>query len=174
MLSEQFKDFTQSLIATATLVSNFLFWSETDYFAGPAAAKPLLHTWSLAIEEQYYILFPVILMILWKFGQHATAILLSVMAIVSFSCSAWLTYNYPTAAFYLLPARAWELLIGSLCAIHLGRVKHVLPSAMLQALSAFGLALIAIPIFLYSQNWPFPGYWAALPATGTAFLVCFL
>jgi len=173
MLPGQFKDFIQSLIATATFSSNVLFWSETDYFAGPAAAKPLLHTWSLAIEEQFYILFPVLLMILWKFARRAPAILLSILAIVSFATSVWMTYNFPSAAFYLLPFRAWELLIGALCAIHLARETPALSLALRQTLGASGLALIVAAIFLYDPNWPFPGYWAALPAVGTALLILF-
>ncbi len=106
------KDFGQSLVAVSTFSSNILFWLEDGYFDPVSELKPLLHTWSLAIEEQYYILFPIFLILTWRFGIKWILILLSLIFLVSLSITQWGSDNAPSAAFYLLPTRGWELLLG--------------------------------------------------------------
>ena len=113
------KDFGESLVAVSTFSSNFLFWKESDYFATAAELKPLLHTWSLAVEEQYYILFPIFLMLTWHLGLMKIVLLLMLIFGLSLSFAHWGTLNYPNAAFYLLPTRGWELLCGVFAAIYL-------------------------------------------------------
>ena len=119
----EMKDFSQSLVAVATFSSNILFWRESGYFSAPSELKPLLHTWSLAVEEQFYILFPLFLMAAWRFGKRAIVWALVVVSVISMTLAQWGAYNHPSAAFYLLPARAWELLIGSLAAFYLQKGK---------------------------------------------------
>jgi peptidoglycan/LPS O-acetylase OafA/YrhL len=119
------KDFGQSLVAVSTFSSNILFWRESGYFDTAAELKPLLHTWSLAVEEQYYILFPIFLMFTWRLGLKWILILLSMVFLVSLGIAQWGAYNSPSAAFFLLPARGWELLVGVFVAFYLKYNTHL-------------------------------------------------
>ena len=116
MLPSQMKDFSQSLVAVSLFASNILFWRESDYFAAAAEEKPLLHTWSLAVEEQYYLLFPVFLILAWRFGKNRVFWMMVVMAAISLLLSEWGWRNRSQANFYLAPTRAWELFAGSIAA----------------------------------------------------------
>lgn len=121
LLPSDMKGFSHSLIAVAVFASNILFWSESGYFDTATELKPLLHTWSLAVEEQYYVLFPLFLMLLWKLGKRCILVILGVVFAGSFAVAEWKSYAEPAAAFYLLPARAWELLIGAFAAFYLSK-----------------------------------------------------
>ena len=112
----EFKDFLQSLVAVSLFSSNFLFWVESGYFAVESEEKPLLHTWSLAVEEQYYLFFPLLLLALWRFGKAPNFYIIITLTAGSLALSEWGWRNAPTANFYLLPGRVWELLAGSICA----------------------------------------------------------
>ena len=112
--------------------SNILFWIEDGYFAEAAELKPLLHTWSLAVEEQYYVLFPLFLMLLPSFGRQKLFRVVALIACASLLSSEWGWRNAPSANFYLAPMRAWELLAGSICAfLTVGRPCSVAPRTAL-------------------------------------------
>ncbi|HEY3694523.1 acyltransferase family protein [Phenylobacterium sp.] len=170
-LPEDFRNFGKSLLATALFGSNVQFWREADYFDAPALTKPLLHTWSLAVEEQFYILIPPALMLLsrWR-SQWLVLGVLGVSVAASLAVSVWAVDHAPRAAFYLLPARAWELLIGSLLAYGaFPKIKH---QAAVELLGAAGLLAILASAALYTEATPFPGL-AALPPTVGALLVLY-
>ena len=167
------KDFSQSLIAVSAFASNLLFWTESGYFEQTAELKPLLHTWSLAVEEQYYIIFPLLLMMLWSLGRLSIIVLLGMLFVASFAAAEWAAYNNPAAAFYLLPMRAWELLIGAFAAFYLQRNDVPLPPLAKETGSSLGLALILIAVFAYDEATPFPGLYALLPTVGTALIILF-
>lgn len=169
MLPAQLKDFSQSLIATSTFVSNILFWQEDNYFAPAAEQKPLLHTWSLSVEEQYYVFFPVFLFLMWRFGQQRTFWVIFFLAVCSLILSEWSLRHAPVANFYLAPMRAWELLVGSIASFVLHKRK-VPPNKFL---SVFGLLCIIIPVFYYTQTTPFPGFYALIPVAGTLMVIIF-
>ena len=101
MLPSQMKDFSESLIAVSLFGSNILFWLESGYFEALADEKPLLHTWSLAVEEQYYLLFPIFLFLSWKFGKNRVFWIIVVLAAISLMLSEWGLQNKPVANFYL-------------------------------------------------------------------------
>jgi peptidoglycan/LPS O-acetylase OafA/YrhL len=169
MLPTEFKDFSQSIAAVSLFSSNFLFWMESGYFAAAAEQKPLLHTWSLAVEEQYYILFPLLLIALWRRSALTTTLLLGVIFVLSLAGSEWLYRVDPEANFYLLPTRAWELLMGSLCAIltlNRGPQRN-------NALALIGLILILGSVFVYDKTTPFPSLWAVPPVLGTGLVLVF-
>jgi peptidoglycan/LPS O-acetylase OafA/YrhL len=169
MLPSQLKDFGKSLIAVVFFGSNILFWRESDYFSAAAELKPLLHTWSLAVEEQYYLIFPIFLLLAWRFGRNK--VFWSVVAVAAFSLlsSEWGYRNHPTANFYLAPTRAWELLTGSMCAfLTLGHKQR-----SSDFLSALGLALIVLAILYYDESMPFPSVYALAPVLGTALIILF-
>lgn len=169
MLPSQMKDFSQSLVAVSLFASNILFWRETGYFAASSEVNPLLHTWSLAVEEQYYLLFPVFLYLAWRLGKSRAFWMIVVFAAVSFFLSEWGWRNSPSANFYLAPTRAWELFAGSIAAFVVQR-RGVQAN---NALSLLGLAAIFISIFAYDKSTPFPSVYALVPVVGVVFLVLF-
>jgi peptidoglycan/LPS O-acetylase OafA/YrhL len=121
LLPDDMQRFSQSLVAVSTFVSNLLFWQESGYFDTAAELKPLLHTWSLAVEEQYYVLFPLFLVLVWPFGKRWILVLLALGAVLSLSLAEWGSFRRPAATFYLLPTRGWELLLGALIAFYLSK-----------------------------------------------------
>jgi peptidoglycan/LPS O-acetylase OafA/YrhL len=174
LLPRDMKDFSQSLIAVSAFASNFLFWSESGYFDTAAELKPLLHTWSLAVEEQFYILFPPLLMLCWRFGQRwMLAILLAIFAI-SLAGAEWGSFGKPAASFSLLPARAWELLIGAFAALYSSRVgRPEVGRITAEAAGSSGFALIVWSVFTYSNMTPYPGIYGLAPTVGTALIILF-
>jgi len=165
------KDFGQSLVAVSTFSSNILFWLESGYFDTAAELKPLLHTWSLAVEEQYYILFPVFLMLTWRLGIKTILILLSIIFFISLGVAQWGAYNTPSAAFFLLPTRGWELLVGVFAAFYLNYNTHLKSHILNQALSLLGFGMIVYSIIALDEATPFPSYYALTPTIGTGLLI---
>jgi peptidoglycan/LPS O-acetylase OafA/YrhL len=170
-LPEDFQRLGKSAMAQALMAANFYFWKDGNYFDPGAETKPLLHTWSLAVEEQFYLLFPLLLTFLirsknrswqrWIMGITLVSLLISVIGSYS-------THNQ-RAAFYLLPTRAWELLTGALLAMHRGRLT---PSKIVGEASGWlGLALICGSIFFYDESTRFPGLAAVPPCLGTALII---
>ncbi|PCJ73546.1 MAG: acyltransferase [Rhodobacteraceae bacterium] len=169
MLPSQFKDFSVSLVAVAIFISNLLFLSETGYFAASAEEKPLLHTWSLAVEEQYYMLFPIFLILLWRFGRSPVFYIIVILSVLSLTLSEWGWRNKPEVNFYFTFSRFWELLAGSICAFLLYGKQYKSNNI----LSTFGLALIVFAIFFYDETTPFPSVYALAPVTGTALIIMY-
>ena len=170
------KDFGQSLVAVSTFSSNILFWWESGYFDTAAELKPLLHTWSLAVEEQYYILFPVFLMLTWRLGIKTILILLSIVFLISLGVAVWGTQYaaHPkiiSGAFFLLPTRGWELLIGVFAAFYLKYNTHLKSHTVNQMLSLLGFGMIAYSIIAFDKTTPFPSLYALIPTIGTGLLI---
>lgn len=170
MAPREFNDYGQSLFATNLSVSNFLFWREANYFGADAELKPLLHTWSLAVEEQFYLLVPLLLMA-WR-GRSSLIWTVGAIVVASFALTHMLASRAPTANFYLLPTRFWELGVGTLLALA-GSNRQWLQGLGAQALSLAGLILIVASILLLDGNRPFPGWWALPPVAGTALVLVF-
>ena len=169
MLPSQMKDFSQSLVAVSLFASNILFWLESGYFEADAEEKPLLHTWSLAVEEQYYVFFPIFLIFAWRFGKNRVFWVIVVMAAISLALSEWGWRNRATANFYLAPMRAWELLAGSISAFIVQRIGVQKNNA----LASLGLAAIIFSIFAYDESTPFPSVYALVPVLGVVLLVLY-
>lgn len=167
MFPSQFRDFGQSLSAVGAFVSNFLFWHESGYFSGPSDTKPLLHTWSLAVEEQFYVVFPLFLAVIWRMGRRQAATVIVVAALVSLLLSEVAVRIAPDANFYLAPFRAWELMAGSLCAFYTGR-WGVRSSGVL---SLFGMALVVVSMLLFTESTPSPSLLTVIPVAGSALLL---
>ncbi len=161
----------RSIVGLDLIVSNVQFWRETGYFEAAAEQKPLLHTWSLAVEEQFYLFVPIFLLLLSRIKQPRRMFApMALAAALSFGLSVYGTAHHPSATFYLLPTRAWELLVGVLLAM-----RPALGDGMSPRLkgpgAALGLASILIPCFLYDETTPFPGLAALPPVLGAALLI---
>jgi peptidoglycan/LPS O-acetylase OafA/YrhL len=169
MLPSQMEDFGKSVIAVVFFASNILFWQDIDYFALAAEDNPLLHTWSLAVEEQFYIFFPILLLWLWRFGRNPAFYTVLGICIASLLLAELGARTAPGATFYLLPTRAWELGAGSLCAFVLNR-RGPLSNGYL---AAAGLLAVLLAATLYDKTTPFPSLYALLPVVGTALIILY-
>src|SRR5690554_2000 len=172
---DELRSFAKSVIGVSTFTSNFHFYGESGYFDTDAELKPLLHTWSLAVEEQYYILFPPLLMLLFRRARFLVVPAIVLLALGSLVLSEVGARSNSSAAFFLLPARAWELLAGSLCALYLRRTANPLQSYphVQTLLAAVGLALIVASMVMIDDGTSFPGLSALPVVAGTALLICF-
>lgn len=169
LLPSQLEDFSASLAAVVVFLSNFFFLSQVGYFSPDAELQPLLHTWSLAVEEQYYLLFPPLLALLWRRGPRWTYATLGVLALASFLLALWGASENPGRNFYFTGSRAWELLAGALAALMFqsGKVRGNDPLALL------GLAAVIGAIFLWGHDTPAPGIWMLIPVIGTVLILLF-
>lgn len=166
---EQLDNLAQSALATSVFSSNLYFFAGTGYFDGPSESKPLLHTWSLAVEEQYYILFPLLLMLISRrFGKRYT-VPVACIAMLSFAACVLYTKVDATATFFLIPFRAWELFIGSLLALNV--VPTVSSRPARNSLAAAGIVMVLTSVFAFTPATSFPGLAAALPTLGTAAVI---
>ncbi|MEP7383511.1 MAG: acyltransferase family protein, partial [Gemmatimonadota bacterium] len=167
----QLRAMAKSLAAAVFSASNFVFWSQSGYFDTDAALKPLLHTWSLSVEEQFYLLWPTLMLLLWKRGGARLLItVLALAVIVSTGAAEFVLSRDRDAAFYLAPFRVAELAIGALCVWWIERI----PSGWWKGdLTAFvGLAAIGYAIISFTDHTRFPGINALLPCLGTAAVIC--
>lgn len=171
MLPKHFLDFGESMIAVSIFVSNIFFWREAGYFANASELKPLIHTWSLAVEEQFYIIFPIFLMIFWRVGIKLISLILVFIFFISLGVAEWATLRYPSANFYLLPTRGWELLIGVTISIYLKYNSHLKSYLANQLLSMLGFLMIVYSIIYFQKSTPFPSLYALVPTFGTGLLI---
>ena len=169
MTPVQTKDFSESLAAVSLFISNILFLEQSGYFAANATEIPLLHTWSLAVEEQFYIFFPLLLVFLWKFGKRVLIGSLILISIASLGLSEWAWRYEPDANFYLILTRAWELLSGALAAIIIYKNKFEENNF----LSILGLGFVIFSILFFDQNTPFPSVYALIPILGVVLIILF-
>lgn len=159
----------KSAMAATLFMSNMLFWSEAGYFDAPSIIKPMLHTWSLAVEEQFYIVFPLLVLAIMRFAKTRLKTILTALTLVSFLGSVYYVGHDSTAAFYFTHLRAWELMLGSLLAVGVWPLCR--NSTFRNILSLVGMAMILSSVFLYSSNTPFPGAGALLPTAGAAMVI---
>jgi len=169
LLPDDYAELSRSTVAQQLMLSNIFFWRNTGYFAGAAEMKPLLHTWSLAVEEQFYIGYPFLLIFLCRYERKVIFICLLILTFGSFVASACGLHNNPSATFFLLPTRAWELLLGGLVFLAQGSLQPQDWKAGL--ISILGLAGIVFAAYFFTANTPFPGRNALAPCLGTACLI---
>ena len=164
--------FCKSLLSIPLFSSNFVFWRNAGYFGANAETQPLLHTWSLAVEEQFYLIFPLFLVFILNKFRRYTIWILSACALISLGISEYFisTGGKADAAFYLFPTRAWELLVGAILALlKLDFTK--LKGTFRNILGILGLILILTPVFTFSSSTPTPGVATLLPVLGTSILI---
>jgi peptidoglycan/LPS O-acetylase OafA/YrhL len=175
LLPSDFADLGRAVAAQAAFVANVFYWKDSGYFDGASSSKPLLHTWTLAVEEQFYLVIPLLLWALYRSkalrGRKSVVGILALGFVLSLAASLYGVVRSPTATFYLLPTRAWELLLGSLLAFFPVPPAKLSRRGRREALSVLGLVLILVPVFLYSSATPFPGLAALSPCLGAALVI---
>jgi peptidoglycan/LPS O-acetylase OafA/YrhL len=161
--------FSKSVTAAILFYANIYFFESSSYFSPSADAVPLLHLWSLGIEEQFYFLFPLLAMLLVRYSQRLLLVVFAAMSVTSAIASQFMVNVDPTAAFYLLPYRGFELLIG--CLIALPNVKLPRTSIIAEAGSIVGAICLMLAIFMLGPQTKFPGFAALLPCVGAALII---
>jgi peptidoglycan/LPS O-acetylase OafA/YrhL len=150
-------------------VSNVVLWTQSDYFDAASSTKPLLHTWSLGIEEQFYFIFPLLILVVWMFWRKNIRWVISGIAAASLLFAIWTVRQSPSSAFYLIPFRAWELLLGTIISQnYIPKPKSVVARNLA---SGAGLLMILIPALMYTGDTLFPGLSAIPPCLGAALII---
>ena len=175
MLPDELKNYGQSVLATALFSNNILLAITSNYWTLASEFKPLLHTWSLGVEEQYYVLFPLLMILGWKYFRKHIALVLGVAALVSFAAANWGLFQKPEFTFYLLPTRAWEILLGALVAIYMIQRKSANTKSLAsELLGAVGLCLIVASVILVGRDQTSQGILFLLaPTLGSALIILF-
>lgn len=168
LLSDEYRQIGKHVAGGAGFISNILLWGEAGYFDSSAEAKPLLHLWSLAVEEQFYIFWPLILAAIWKKRWNFAVII--GLAVISFAINLFYLKTNATAAFYSPLSRFWELMIGSLLAYVL-LYKPQLLEKHRNVQSFAGFFLLAAGLLLINHERQFPGWWALLPTLGASLVI---
>lgn len=193
LLPDEFKQLGKHMAAGAGFIQNFILWQEVGYFDTAAELKPLLHLWSLAIEEQFYLIFPILIFAVWRIGLNVLAVVL-LLGLISFALNIAGANANPTETFFMPHTRVWELLAGSVLAylqffkkakfsgwmqrwlFHPVVFRHPPESArcgevLNNILSVMGLLLLVVAVFFINKSMPFPGWWALLPVSGAFLLI---
>ena len=165
----KFVEISESALATIFFSSNIYFWRSIDYFATAADYLPLLHTWSLAVEEQFYIVFPLFLILMARRSRQSLVACLAVVLFVSLGLSVNWAENRPSAGFYLAQARAWELLLGVFLALN--TIRSWSNQWLREIGAAAGIILILISVVIFDSATPFPGFAALVPCLGTVLVI---
>lgn len=178
LMPNDLSEFMGSVIAVLGFSANMYFWRHSDYFDAATELKPLLHTWSLGVEEQFYVCFPIFLLLAWRMKRTGIAVCLVMGSLLSLSLAQYGASLRPVATFFLLPTRGWELAIGSLLAFYLGdtvqdQEKERVPPALSQLLSLAGLGLILYSILVFQKETPFPSLYTLVPTAGAGLLILF-
>lgn len=162
--------FAKSLMSTILFVSNVYFWQSISYFTADVEVKPLLHMWSLSVEEQFYFIWPLLLLLfIRKLSGRGLYVMLGVLALASLAAAIALGDSDPDAAFYLLPTRVYEFIIG---AAVVWLIAHQPKKRFLSdLLFLLGLGLIGYSLFFFTEQTPFPSYNALIPAVGAALVI---
>ena len=174
MMPEEFKNFGQSLVATSLFSNNILLAITSGYWDLASEFNPLLHTWSLGVEEQYYVIFPFFLIFSWRHFRRNIVILIMGIAIISLLLANWGLVSNPVVTFYILPTRAWEILLGALAAFSLSK-SQINPNKKIrnQCLSFLGFSLIFFSILFFNQNYPSPGFYILIPTLGALLIIIY-
>ena len=169
LFGDEYQQLGKHVAAGAAFISNFVLWGESSYFDNAAETKPLLHLWSLGIEEQFYIVWPVLVWALWRLRANFLMVLIAVI-VLSFVLNLHLVADDATAAFYSPLSRAWELMAGSMLA-YCNRYRPVSRQVSTGGLSVLGFGLLLSGFVLIDRSAAFPGYWALLPVLGAVMMI---
>lgn len=170
LLPDEYAQLGKHIVGAAAYVENFVLKREAGYFDVKSYLKPLMHIWSLGIEEQFYLTYPLFLWLVWRVRRNILAILVS-LAVVSFWLNVWQVHRDVVAAFFFPQTRGWELMAGGAIACWQLSGQKVRSSSVRNTCSTIGTLLIAVAIFLIHESAAFPGWWALLPVCGASLLI---
>lgn len=170
--SQDFASAGINAFAAISSMMNFKLWKQGSYFTLSPDAQPFLHFWSLSVEEQYYLLYPLILLLLAKFGRKQLTVGMIALPVLSLVACLMLVRSAPVAAFYLLPSRAWELGIGGLIALWRSRIAAAGgTNGLTRSVGLAGFGLIALACVLIDETSEFPSLLTIIPVAGSALIV---
>lgn len=163
------KTFSTSLISVCLFASNILFWRQSGYFDTASELKPLLHTWSLAVEEQFYIFFPIMLIVLFRFARGYLTPFIAIATVSSLALSDYLSRSHADFNFFWAPTRAWELGLGSLCSL----IRPAPRRSLDNLISGLGLIAVIVSLFLFDEESRMPSLYSLLPVLGVCAIILF-
>lgn len=169
LLPAEYGAFGKSIVATSTYLSNVLFYMEAGYFDVGSKMKPLLHTWSLAVEEQFYLVFPALGLLAYKYLRSRFFLFFTVLGVISFALACTFIDQDGSAVFYLYPFRAWEMFVG--VALAAARLPAPSSRSLSTCIGCIGILSVILPMFLYSTATQFPGLSALPVCVGTALMI---
>ncbi len=167
LLPAEYEQLGKHAVWGAGFLSNFAFWQETGYFDNAAETKPLLHLWSLGVEEQFYLLWPLVLLLAARLGRPRAFLVVCAIGALSYAANVALVAEHPDAAFYSPLTRFWELLVGSMLAFARSRLSPLLANGASMA----GIGLIALAAIAFDPSLQFPGWLATIPVAGAALVI---
>ena len=170
LFPEEFTKLAQQTLVAQLYVANIFFWQNVDYFGLQADQVYLLHTWSLAVEEQFYIVFPLLFWLSFRWARQHLRVIIYLTALVSFGLNLAFVEAKPAATFYLMPTRAWELLAGSALALHVGGMSRHRPW-LAEVAGACGVLGLLLTLLGYRDGVLFPGFFAVIPVVAAMLLI---
>lgn len=178
LIPESMREYCYSIITSLIFSSNFYFWSEDPYWSTGGDVRPFLHTWSLAVEEQFYLVMPLIFLVIIRINKNLHLSLIFILALVSLVFAQWASSALQEFAFYLLPARIWELLAGTAMAVlerQRGRatLEDTSKPPLIQHLPTMGFFLVVFPMFMFSSETQHPSAFTLVPVIGTMLIIWF-
>ena len=174
LIPKDFAEFSRSIIATSAFIPNILFWRETGYFNSDVDLKPLLHTWSLGVEEQFYIIFPIVLFFIYKLARNYLIPFFVILAFISLLLAEHFVLDKPAATFYLLPTRIWEFLCGGLLAMIFNKYRFPpLNKIVAEVMMILGMILIGLAVLTFDRSTPVPSVYLLVPILGTMLVLMF-
>ena len=169
LFADDFMELSRQVLASQFYVANIYFWKNVNYFGLGKDDVFLLHMWSLGVEEQFYLLYPTVLLVIYKYQKRWFWPAIAIGLFASFALNVMLVARKPEAAFYLLPTRGWELFAGAL--VYYGSTRWTRPRALDELLGVLGLGFIFVAIMAFRRDFHFPGYFALLPVVGAGSLL---
>lgn len=171
LLPKEMVEYSKSIIYSIFFSSNILFWSQDPYWATASNLKPLLHVWTLSVEEQFYLIMPILLIVMYKYFKRAMFSVLIIITFISLILAQYASYYFPDFAFYMLPTRMWELFSGALLAVLEIRYGRKSKEWMYTSFPTIGIILIFISVFGFNKNTQHPSFITLIPIIGTMMLV---
>lgn len=170
LLPSEFQQYSWQTLSSIFSVSNFYFWTEDSYWAAESILKPFLHTWSLGVEEQFYLFMPLLLLFITKQSLRQIGYLFLTLAILSLTASHYMSSEDTQSSFYLLPFRAWELLIGaSIATLRDSKLSNL----KFPYFPTVGLTVVFACFFVFDENTLHPSFYTLIPTLGVALIILF-